>query len=289
MAPREPAPAAPDLTVPGTASSVPRLLSRRQLLQAAASLGALVVLGALPSEAEGATLPALTAARLTGAMAALPKSGPVRLPGGGTAQVADLRAAGAAFAVGDASSPDPASNPVAALGVLVALAAWAEHDGTLNLSVALPKAPVRPLRLALPHLPGNTSTETLPGAIPPALVVRPKASLVLVGTLSGHRVLAALEDPARSVAGHPRLELVLLHSVDLAALLAVGVQQTRGRPAIARRGVRGTRRASWMSATVRRRPSRSLRSRCLTWPRAPLRAAGASRHGRRMPKPTQRC
>jgi endo-1,4-beta-xylanase len=203
------------------APSVPRPLSRRRFLQAAGGLGALVVLGALPAAAEGATLPALTAAQLTGAMGALPKSGTLKLPGGKSARVSDVRAAAAAFAVADAASPDPATNPVAALGVLCALAAWAERNGTLDLSVSLPKAPVRPLRLALPRLPAGASSDSFGSAIPPALVVRPKASLILVGVLSGGRILAALEDPVRQVAGHPRLELVLLRRVDLASLLAV--------------------------------------------------------------------
>jgi endo-1,4-beta-xylanase len=180
-----------------------------------------VVLGALPADAEGATLPALTAAQLTAAMAGLPTSGSVRLPGGVHAQAADLRAAAAAFAVGDPDTPDPASNPVAALGVLCALCAWSGHSGTFDLSVALPKAPLRPLRLALPALPGGESTDTLPSAVPPGLVVRPAGSLVLVGTLSGKRLFVALEDPARTVAGHPRLELTVLRATDLAPLLAV--------------------------------------------------------------------
>jgi endo-1,4-beta-xylanase len=207
-------PASPSLSV-----SPPRLLSRRQLLQAAAGLGALVVLGALPDVAEGASLPALTAAQLTAAMAGLPTSGSVRLPGGGHAEATDLRAAAAAFAVGDPDTPDPASNPVAALGVLCALAAWSGHSGTLDLSVALPRAPVKPLRLAISTLPGGASTDLLGSAIPPGLVVRPSSALILIGTLSSHRVLAAIEDPVRTVAGHPRLELVLLRTSDVASLL----------------------------------------------------------------------
>ena len=204
-----------------TSPSSPRSLSRRRFLQAAAGLGSLLVLGALPGEAEGATLPALTATQLTAAMVALPKSGVVKLPGGKTAKVTDLRAAAAAFAIGDAASPNPATNPVAALGVLCAMAARAERNGTLDLSATLPKTPLRPLRLALPRLPGGGSSVTYGSAIPPALVVRPKASLVLGGTLSGHRLLAAIEDPARTVAGHPRLELVVLRAADLTNLLAV--------------------------------------------------------------------
>ena len=198
-----------DSADPVSPCATPRLLSRRQLLRAGASLGALVVLGALPAEAGGATLPALTASQLTAAIAGLPKSGTVKLPGGGTAKAADLRAAAAAFAVGDAATPDPLTNPVAALGVLVALAAWAERNGTLDLSGTLPR------------LSAGQSTEPFGSAIPPAVVVRPKAALVLVGTLSGHRILAALEDPVRQVAGHPPLELVALRSVDLTSLLAV--------------------------------------------------------------------
>ena len=198
-----------------------RPFSRRQFLKTATGLGALIVLGGLPGAVEAATLPALTAAQLTDAMAGLPRTGYLRLPGGGTAKVSDLRAAAAAFAVGDTARPDPATNPVAALGVLCALAAWAEHNGTLDLAASLPRASLRPLRLALPHLPGGRSSETFGSAVPPALVVRPRAALILIGTLPGHRVLAALEDPARQVAGHPRLELALLRSVDLAALLAV--------------------------------------------------------------------
>ncbi len=52
-------------------------------------------------------------------------------------------------------------------------------------------------------------------------MVRPKGALILVGTLAGQRVLAALEDPVRTVAGHPRLELALLRNADLTSLLAV--------------------------------------------------------------------
>ena len=209
-----------DPAAPASAST-PRLLSRRQLLQAGAGLGALVVLGALPGEAEGATLPSLTASQLTGAMGALPRSGTVRLPGGGTAKAADLWAAVAAFAVADSATPNPASNPVAALGVLCALAAWSGRHGTLDLSVVLPGAPVKPLRLAISALPGGVSTDTLPSAVPTGLVVRPSSTVVLIGTLSGQRVLAALEDPVRRVAGHPRLELVLLRAADVTSLLAV--------------------------------------------------------------------
>jgi hypothetical protein len=213
MVPDEPAP------LPPPAFSSP--LSRRRFLQGAAGLSALVVLGAWPELADAATLSALTAAQLTGAMAGLPKSGYVRLPGGGRAKVADVRAAAAAFAVGDASTPDPATNPVAALGVLVAVAAWSGHTGSLDLTVALPKAPVRPLRLGLSGLPAGASTDTLAGAAPPGLVVRPRGSLVLIGTLSGKRLLVAFEDPARQVAGHHRLELAVLRAADVAALLAV--------------------------------------------------------------------
>ena len=210
MRPRDPA-----------SSSLPRALSRRRFLQAASGLGALVVLGALPTAAEGATLPALTAAQLTGAMAALPKTGTVKLPGGKSARVSDVRVAAAAFAVADAASPNPATNPVAALGVLCALAAWSGRNGTLDLTGTLPRSPLRPLRLALPRLPSGVSSVAYGSALPPALVVRPKASLVLVGTLAAHRVLAALEDPARPVAGHPRLELVVLRAADVAGLLSV--------------------------------------------------------------------
>jgi endo-1,4-beta-xylanase len=196
-------------------------LSRRRFLQGAAGLTALVVLGAWPEPTGAATLPLLTAAQLTGAMAALPKTGYVRLPGGGRARAVDVRAAAAAFAVGDGSAPSPATNPVAALGVLVALAAWSGRTGSLDLTAALPRAPVRPLRLGLPRLPAGASTRTLAGAVPPRLVVRPRGSLVLVGTLSGKRLLVALEDPARTVAGHRRLELAVLRATDLAPLLAV--------------------------------------------------------------------
>jgi endo-1,4-beta-xylanase len=210
------------LNIPASpAPSVPRPLSRRRFLQAAAGLGSLVVLGALPADAEGATLAALTATQLTGAMAALPKSGTLRLPSGKSARVSDVRAAAAAFAVADVAGPNPATNPVAALGVLCALAAWAGRNGTLDLTGTLPRSPLRPLRLALPRLPSGVSSVAYGSALPPALVVRPKASLVLVGTLAGHRVLAALEDPARPVAGHPRLELVVLRAADVAGLLAV--------------------------------------------------------------------
>jgi endo-1,4-beta-xylanase len=203
---------------PAPPSSPP--LSRRRFLQRAAGLTALVVLGAWPEPTAGATLPLLTAAQLTGAMAALPKTGYVRLPGGGRARAVDVRAAAAAFAVGDGSAPSPATNPVAALGVLVALAAWSGRTGPLDLTVALPKAPVRPLRLGLPRLPAGASNRTLAGAVPPRLVVRPRGSLVLVGTVSGKRLLVALEDPARTVAGHRRLELAVLRATDLAPLLA---------------------------------------------------------------------
>ena len=196
-------------------------LSRRRFLQGAAGLSSLVVLGAWPELVDAATQPALTAGQLTGAMAALPKTGYVHLPGGGHAAAADLRAAAAAFAVGDASAPDPATNPVAALGVLVALGAWSGHTGSLDLTVALPKAPVRPVRLGLPSLPTGASTDTLPGAVPPGLVVRPGGSLVLIGALSGKRLLVAVEDPARQVAGHHRLELAVLRAADLAPLLSV--------------------------------------------------------------------
>lgn len=213
MRPRDATPRSP------AASSPP--LSRRRFLQGAAGLTAVVVLGAWPELADAATLPTLTATQLTGAMAGLPKTGYVRLPGGGRARAVDVRAAAAAFAVGDPSTPDPATNPVAALGVLVALAAWSGHTGSLDLTAALPKAPVRPLRLGLPRLPAGASTDTLPGAVPPRLVVRPGGSLVLIGTLSGKRLLVALEDPARQVAGHHRLELAVLRAADLAPLLAV--------------------------------------------------------------------
>jgi endo-1,4-beta-xylanase len=194
-------------------------ISRRRFLQAAGATGALILLGALPEVAEGASLTAITAAGLTAAMAGLPTSGSVRLPGGVHAQAADLRAAAAAFAVADPDTPDPASNPVAALGVLCALAAWSGHHGTLDLSVALPKAPVKPLRLAISTLPGGASTDLLGSAIPPGLVVRPSSAIIIIGTLSSHRVLAAIEDPVRTVAGHPRLELVLLRASDVSSLL----------------------------------------------------------------------
>jgi endo-1,4-beta-xylanase len=218
MPPRDPGPAPAPASPSGPESA--RTLSRRRFLQGAAGLTALVVLGAWPEPTAGAALPALTAAQLTGAMAALPRTGYVNLPGGGRARAVDVRAAAAAFAVADASVPNPATNPVAALGVLVALAAWSGHTGSLDLTVALPKAPVRPLRLGLPRLPAGASAVTPAGAVPPGLVVRPRGSVVFVGSTTGKRVIVALEDPARTVAGHPRLELAALPAADLAPLLA---------------------------------------------------------------------
>ncbi|MGC8633511.1 MAG: hypothetical protein ACP5VP_02415 [Candidatus Limnocylindrales bacterium] len=216
MAPCDPA-------SPTSTSASPRL-SRRQLLLGAAGLGALVVLEALPGEAaEGVTLPALTAAQLTGAMTTLPRLGTVRLPGGGIAQESDLRAAAAAFAVADPGTPDPATNPVAPLGVLVALARLGRAQWHTRPDRRAPQG--APASLAPgPATPAVRSEQrdlTYGSALPPALVVRPKASLVLVGRLAGQRILAAPEDPVRTVAGHPRLELALLRTADLTNLLAI--------------------------------------------------------------------
>lgn len=206
----------PDPAGSGTLAS--HTFSRRRFLQATAGLGALVLLGALPEAAEGAASP-LTARMLTSAMATLPRSGSVRLPGG-SVKAADLRAAAAAFAAGEGSPADPAKNPVAALGVLCALGAWSGRVGSVDLRRTLPSAPVTPLRLALPSLPSGAEITSPTGALPPGLVVRPGGALVLVGTAAGGRILVALEDPVRTIASHPRLELVLLPASVLGTLLA---------------------------------------------------------------------
>jgi endo-1,4-beta-xylanase len=163
----------------------------------------------------------LGADQLTTTVGALPSSGALPLPGGASAEATDLAAAAAAFAVADPQAPRLDRNPLAALGLALAIADWSGKTGAIDLSTVLPKLPLTPVRLVLPSLPGGQSADALTAAVPPGLTLRPGSALLLAGVLSDGRIVAAVADPARQVAGHPRLELAILSATTLAPLLAL--------------------------------------------------------------------
>jgi endo-1,4-beta-xylanase len=112
-------------------------------------------------------------------------------------------------------------NPLAALGLALAAADWSGQTGAVDLSGALPKLPLTPVRLVLPQLPGGQTTDTLTAAVPAGLTLRPGTALLLAGVLADGRILLGVADPARQVARHPRLELAVLTTATLAPLLAL--------------------------------------------------------------------
>ena len=215
-----------------------RPLSRRQLLQAGGALAAAAVLAeacgqspvpsllasAAPGSSTGAPsaspLAMLTSDALTRAVSALPADGTLSLPGGPTVAIADLVTAGSTLpAMSGPVTPTPSRNPMAALGLVLACADWSGQSGAVDLSAILPKLPVTPIRLRLPTLPDNAPTDTLAAATPAGLTLRPGAALLLAGVLPDGRLVTAIADPARTVAGHPRLELALLAPDTLAPLV----------------------------------------------------------------------
>ncbi len=216
-----------------------RPLSRRRLLQGAGALAAAMVLGESCAPSTPSLLPARTVAptpsaatpspsptplgadQLTTAAAALPSSGAMPLPGGASAEATDLIAAAAAFAVADPQAARIDRNPIAALGLALAVADWSGQQGAIDLTGVFPKLPLTPVRLVLPSLPGGKPADTLTPATPPGLTLRPGCALLLAGTLPDGRIVLGVADPGRKVAGHPRLELAFLSAATLTPLLAL--------------------------------------------------------------------
>ncbi|MGC8635407.1 MAG: endo-1,4-beta-xylanase, partial [Candidatus Limnocylindrales bacterium] len=218
------------------------LLTRRQLLRRTGTLAAALVLGEAcgattspsPRRSPGRTpsassppLPsptaqtALTAEALASAVLDLPLSGTLALPGDSSVPVTDLQTAAQAFLAAGNPNVLAYRNPVAALGLALACADWSGKIGRVDLAPTLPKLPLTPVRLVLPHLPGGQTADVLAAATPPGLVLRPGTALLLAGVLPDGRVVLGVSDPARQVSGHPRLELALLAPATLAPLLSL--------------------------------------------------------------------
>jgi endo-1,4-beta-xylanase len=165
--------------------------------------------------------PALTAGDLRTVMGNLAQNDALMLPGGSSATVADLSAAGVAMAVADDPNAIVVTNPIAALGFALAVADWSGRAGAVDLSGVLPTLPLVPVRLVLPQLPAGQSTDVLASAVPAGLTLRPGCALLLAGVTPDGWIVAGVSDPARQVAGHPRLELAILSAATVAPLLSL--------------------------------------------------------------------
>ena len=230
--------------VPEPRLALARPLTRRQLL-AAGSFGALALfLGACgpapapslrgsagplttasplppPPSPSASPLPPLGEDQLTGALAALPGTGTLAVPGGGSLPVADLQAAAAALAAPDGAGPSVDLNPVAALGYILAAADWSGASGALDLSRLFPGLALPVIRLPLARLPDGGTTAMIADALPAGLTVRAGAALIVLSRLADGNTLVALDDPARPIDGHPRLELGVVPDGALTPLLAI--------------------------------------------------------------------
>ena len=230
--------------VPEPRLALARPLTRRQLL-AAGSFGALALfLGACgpapapsrrgsagplttasplppPPSPSASPLPPLGEDQLTGALAALPGTGTLAVPGGGSLPVADLQAAAAALAAPDGAGPSVDLNPVAALGYILAAADWSGASGALDLSRLFPGLALPVIRLPLARLPDGGTTAMIADALPAGLTVRAGAALIVLSRLADGNTLVALDAPARPIDGHPRLELGVVPDGALTPLLAI--------------------------------------------------------------------
>jgi endo-1,4-beta-xylanase len=166
-------------------------------------------------------IPPLDGDQLRAAVAALPGTGTPAIPGGGSLAVADLQAAAAALAAPDGSGPSPGLNPVAALGYILATADWSGASGAVELGRLFPGLALPIVRLPLARLPDGGPTAVIAGALPTGLTVRAGAALLVVSRLADGSCLVAIDDPARPIEGHPRLELGVLSAAALAPLLAL--------------------------------------------------------------------
>ncbi len=209
-----------------------RPLTRRQMLQGGALLGSGLLVAACGSSTPTPRPQASALARATAAAASVPPSAPpaavlsadllrtalgdlptggtVSLPGGHDVQLTDLETAAIALAAASNAYASVGVDPVATLGFILACADWSGRNGVVDLSVTLPKLDIPVVRLELPKLPGSELTDTLTQATPPGFVLRPGAALFPTALLPDGRLVLGIADPARTVAGHPRLELALL-------------------------------------------------------------------------------
>ena len=226
----------------GELVSLERTLTRRQVLRGGALLGSgilVVACGATtPTRSPQASAlarataaaaasvppstppaPVLSANLLRTALGDLPSGGTVALPGGTSAPYADLAVAAAAFAAAESANPDPVTDPIASLGFALACADWSGRSGLVDLSTTLPKLGIPIVRLELPKLPGSDLTDVLPQAAPAGFLLRPGATLLATSLLPDGRYVLGIADPARTAAGHPRLELAILSPTTAGPLL----------------------------------------------------------------------
>lgn len=242
--------------IPEPGLPLARPLTRRQLLQAG-SFGALALFlgqacgtAPVPSPPGSASplatptasptlpptaspIPPLDEDQLRAAVAALPRAVTLAVPGGGSLKVADLQAAAAALAAPDGSVPSVQLNPVAALGYILAAADWSGVTGAVELGRFFPGLALPIVRLPLARLPDGGPTAVVAGALPAGLTVRAGAALLVVSRLADGTYLVAIDDPARPIDGHPRLELGIVSASALAPLLAIaGAQLDAGSGAV---------------------------------------------------------
>ncbi len=213
--------------------SLERPLTRRQVLQGGALLGSGLLVAACgsstptPKPQASALARATTAAAarispsptpapvlstdlLRSALGTLPSGDTFTLPGGRAAPLADLETASLALAAASNPYASVGVDPIATLGFILACADWSGRSGLVDLSGVFPTLDVPIVRLELPRLPGSELTDVLAQASPTGFVLRPGAALLAAGILPDGRYVLAIADPARTVAGHPRLELALL-------------------------------------------------------------------------------
>jgi endo-1,4-beta-xylanase len=112
-------------------------------------------------------------------------------------------------------------NPVAALGYILAAADWSGASGALDLSRLFPGLALPVIRLPLARLPDGGTTAMIADALPAGLTVRAGAALIVLSRLADGNTLVALDDPARPIDGHPRLELGVVPDGALTPLLAI--------------------------------------------------------------------
>lgn len=229
--------------IPEPGLPLARPLTRRQLLQVG-SFGALALFlgqacapapapsppgsaGPVATPTGSATVPTATPIpplgedQLRAAVAALPGTGTLAIPGGGSLKVADLQAAAAAMAAPDGSVPLAQLNPVAALGYILAAVDWSGATGAIDLARFFPSLALPLVRLPQARLPDGAPTAVIAGALPAGLTVRAGAALLVVSHLADGSCLVAIDDSARPIEGHPRLELGVVSAAALAPLLAV--------------------------------------------------------------------
>ncbi|MHB8460620.1 MAG: endo-1,4-beta-xylanase [Candidatus Limnocylindrales bacterium] len=220
--------------------AVARPLTRRQVLQVGSLGAAALLLGEacgtapLPSPAESASpltpspaspapssIPPLDGAALTDAVSALGTADTLTVPGGVALAVIDLEAAGEAVARAGGSGGLPERDPVAALGYLLAAVDWSGVTGAVELGRFFPNLSLPLVRLPLARLPDGGPTTVIAGALPAGLTLRIGAALLVVSHPPEGTYLIAIDDPARPIDRHPRLELGVVPAAALSPLLAV--------------------------------------------------------------------